>query len=240
MTYHIERRGTACVTQPIVMMQNRQAKRRLLASRICKRDAPGSASWACRCGVSRTQRASAYSNLVYHITGERAGGTSDEVGSRPAAGLGFKEMWSETASRVHAWMEVVVFGMMPFDVLENNVMRLHMRPENTSTGTMVKYLALRTQHVDTKEASTLPSEFAIVFKGCLTGSTQYLGIYATFLNNESKVPSIGTGFLSPFHLLATRSLLKAKNIRSLKLLSLAFSIRRGETLQRLLVKLFII
>lgn len=148
--------------------------------------------WKCKCGVVRKQIGTGYTNLTSHVrqkhpedllrlqNSNQTGQPSSTSDSAPVT------VWfSKTTWQVWGWMDLVVKGLLPFSVTENEVYRKHIRYAPISRPTLSKYLSQMTTRVEQKIAKLLPSKFAIVFDGWSAGDTHYIACYASY-PSESK------------------------------------------------------
>ena len=88
------------------------------------------------------------------------------------------QFWPKKGQNIHAWLHLIVSGLMPFSFCENGVARSYMKPHPISRNTLMKYLAKLAATVEKKIAELLPEKFCLVFDGW--SSSDKTGIFATF------------------------------------------------------------
>eukprot|EP00171_Calliarthron_tuberculosum_P021824 IDg21824t1 len=80
----------------------------------------------------------------------------------------------------HGWIDLVVNGLQPFSIVENEVFRRHVRYEHLSTKTLVRYLSKLSTRVEDRIRNLLPEKFALIFDGWTSSDTHFVAIFASF------------------------------------------------------------
>lgn len=139
--------------------------------------------WKCdACGVFIIQRMSGFTNLCHHVRNKHESEVQSRVNlSRAHKPAVFHPLsFPSKTIAAHAWIEIVVLCLQPFNCVENNVLRRHFKHNAISLDSLTKYLRNLTEHVEKKIAALLPEKFAVVFDGWSGGDTHYVSIFATF------------------------------------------------------------
>ena len=92
-----------------------------------------------------------------------------------------ESLWSPKTQRVHAWMALIIDGMLPFSFCENERARQFLKFDSIARNTLVKYMGKLTEIVEKKLAAHLPEKFALVFDGwSASDSHHFVALFATF------------------------------------------------------------
>jgi len=154
--------------------------------------------WYCRCGTRRKEPSRGYENFVEHVRKHHSkdldnlleDGASTASESRPAL-LFYKKKTLD----VYGWLRYIIMGLQPFYAVENKVVSEFSQYGPISYNTLMKYMDLLTTKVEEKVKLILPDKLCLVFDGWSSGSTHYVGIFATFpAENERKYEKVLIGF----------------------------------------------
>ena len=89
------------------------------------------------------------------------------------------------SKNLYGWVDLVVNGFLPFNTVEQNLYRKHIRHQPVSLETFMKYMNELAVHVEKKISHLLPKRMALIFDGWSTGSTHYLAVFAS-LSTENE------------------------------------------------------
>lgn len=166
-------------------------------------------TWQCRCGTKR-KSGRGYANFMSHITSQHPEDyrkfqetNEDDVSvsnDQPGATSGgdCTLFFSKKAVQIHAWLELIILSLLPFSILNSDVLKRHIKYKPMTYHTFIKYMSRLTATVEKKIAKLLPNKFALVIDGWSSSGTHYLAVFATFASSNSKeYSSILLGF-SPF------------------------------------------
>ena len=85
--------------------------------------------------------------------------------------------------QVNGWLEFVVEGLQPFQIVENKSITRHVRYAPITVKTLKKYMEKLSQRVENKISNMLPDKFVVVFDCWTNGDTHYLAMYGSFPNS---------------------------------------------------------
>ncbi len=86
---------------------------------------------------------------------------------------------------MYAWVDLIINGMLAFNIVQNKVFRRNFKQKPTSLSSLMRILPKLTQVVEEKISSTLPDDIALIFDGWSASSTHYIALFASFpVNNE--------------------------------------------------------
>src|SRR5687767_11638594 len=90
---------------------------------------------------------------------------------------------------IYGWLDWIVGEGKPFNTVEKPLTLKYSKLEPICIETFMKYMTLCTKQVESSIKSSLPDKFCVVFDGrTLEGqSTQFIGIFASFINKEEKI-----------------------------------------------------
>lgn len=142
--------------------------------------------WVCKCGAKRKQQGSGYTNLVSHVEKQHANDLhnllSDTTFNETPSSASESLFLNSKTVQIHGWMDLVVHGLLPFSITENQVFARNVRYKSISRKTLSKYMHDLTQRVEAKISAKLPKKFAIVFDGWSANQTHFVGMFATYPN----------------------------------------------------------
>ena len=126
-----------------------------LAKFYFTQDEPNGFMWTCKCGAKRAQKGSGYSNLCSHITLQHPEYKKLEKNNETV----LERFYPKKTQSIHAWIKLVVDGLLPFSFVENKTAREYMNPDSICINTFMKYLDLLSKTVQKKIANILPDKF---------------------------------------------------------------------------------
>ncbi len=151
-------------------------KGKQLADHYFTRDDPSGISWTCKCGVTRLQKGSGYSNLCSHIVTEHPDYIQLVDKAKKVTTI-TEVFWPKKAQNIHGWMDMIIMGLLPFSFVENESAKKYMRPEGVTVNTLKKYIHLVEKRVRHKLTKELPDLFALVFDGwSAAGNVRYSSV----------------------------------------------------------------
>lgn len=129
-------------------------------------------------------------------------------------------------------MDVIIQGLLPFSVLENNLFKKYLRYAPVEYHIFLKCMNLLTAIVETKISRKLPTKFVLIVDGWSTSDTHYFANFATYpANDDVKYEFILLEF-SPFE---TETALNAKNMLTTLNLFSGFSVSHSRIWSQLLL-----
>lgn len=140
-------------------------------------------------GTSVLQRMSLYTDLRRHITKMHSDGIVElENASLKRTKEPFHVMMHPAlAVSAYERIEWVTHCFVPFEFVENRVIRHIFRHNSILVYTLSSYLDHLTSKMEDKINSTLSDKFAIIFDGSTGGNNHYVSVFATYPSNQSTV-----------------------------------------------------
>lgn len=137
--------------------------------------------WECRCGKQRRRTNSSWENLVSHIRTAHPGYEELQRSDPGNSQMQIDNFFNTRCSiNYFGWFNYIINGLHPFAHVENIVTRDSVKFAPISLSTFMRYLPRLTELVEKKISNLLPQTFAIVFDGWTAGTTHYLGVFASF------------------------------------------------------------
>jgi len=135
-----------------------------IATLFFTRDDPRGSTWVCRCGKKCQQKGTGYSNLVSHVMRSHHELYKQvlEKKSLPAPSV-MDSFWPKKAMQIHAWLLLIIDGLLPFSFCENKHARSLMKHAPITRKTFMKYLLKLSSVVEKKISAALPDTLALVF-----------------------------------------------------------------------------
>jgi len=145
--------------------------------------------WKCTiCETQRKKSGTSYANLISHIKHEHKNYEDLLIEKEGQHQLKMSSLLpNKKIGKYLGWFDIVINGLLPFSAVENEAIRRNVRHDSISLSTFMTYLVRLTKVVETKLKDSLPEKLALVFDGWSSGSTHYVGVFASFSSSASKV-----------------------------------------------------
>ncbi len=136
--------------------------------------------YICQCGSTRKLKAnSGYTNLITHIKSFHS--DWKETMTFNFTNSSYKLNFDNPkATNIFSWIDLVVMENREFSFTEKQLTRKYSNLEPICTETLMKYMELLSNEVESKIKEELPEKFGLVFDAWTEGSTHYVAIFATY------------------------------------------------------------
>lgn len=136
------------------------------------------------CGTTRQQSGSWYAKLFYHVSSKHSyrckklqevkGSLNLSSTSNDSLILENKALflYSKKCASAHCWLDLTVYGLSPFSIVEERVFRAHVKHLPIDRKSVSKYMNLLTRRVKDKIRRAFPEKFEPAFYGWSEGETQ--------------------------------------------------------------------
>ena len=146
-----------------------------------KRETQNSNVFVCMCGTKRKKTASSYQNLVSHVVSAHPNYAELLKSKNPHEQIYMEQFFNTSKSTsTYGWFDMIVNAFLPFSYVEHPIIKNHVRHDNMSLSSFMKYSKMLTEEVEKKISLELPSKFALVLDGWTCDSTHYLAMFASF------------------------------------------------------------
>ena len=154
------------------------------------KESPVGNTWICRCGKQCLQKGTGYTNLVNHVMryhDDQVQQIKQQKKSHTSINI-MQSFWSPKTQRLHAWLTMIIEGLLPFSFCENERARQFMKHGSVSRNTLTKYMNKLMSVVETKISLKLPDKFALVFDGwSACDSNHFMAVFATYVDESATV-----------------------------------------------------
>jgi len=145
--------------------------------------------WMCVCGKVISQaKNKGYTNLINHLKLLHSDYQMDEKNQSldKFVTIQASSSVSRKAKNYFCWIEWICSELRPFSFVESEYTRKYCSLEPICRNTLTKIMNLVTRRVERKITTTLPSVFAIIIDGWTKSSTHYVGVFASYLENDTR------------------------------------------------------
>lgn len=141
----------------------------------------GTNNYVCRCGVKRKKPGTSYENLLSHVRSQHPDYDGLLSADKKTTQAQVDRFFNSTkAGNYYGWFDLIINALLPFSFVQSKVAREHVKHDEMSLSTFMRYLPKLTEHVEKKIGSLLPKKISLVFDGWTTGSTHYLAVFASY------------------------------------------------------------
>lgn len=140
----------------------------------------------CKCGwEAKFQSCKGYTNLQAHIIAAHPEYVSLTNDTKKNQMLIEEAFCPSKVRTLWGWLDWVIGDLLPFSFVEKQRVRRHSKLPSISVESFMQTMVLLTGAVEEKIKKLLPNMFALVFDGWTLGQSHYLGVFATFPDEES-------------------------------------------------------
>ena len=172
------------------------SKKSHIVERYFTRDLTKPDSWKCICCKILTRKeGTGWTIQMNHLRSQqpeyKEGNSNDTVISEYfSKGENLKP---NKVKNYFGWLHWVISGLKPFSFVKEPLTREYSKLEKISRNTLIIHIDKLTEVVDEKKSSSLPNKFADVIDGWTSGSTHFVGNFASY---SKEYLSVGKNLLA--------------------------------------------